>query len=326
MTVTRAKHLANQIQHPELISDNTLHVVGIVTNPVRFHSRYRLAREWLDEMGQTPNVKPYLAEAAFGDRHHEVTSSQADHLQVRTRGECWIKENLINLGVRTLLPRDWKYVAWIDCDVTFRDPEWAQETLHQLQHWPVVQPWQQCADLGYLGDILQTHNSFGYMHATDRRIQRWSGEPYPYGHTGFAWAATRAFWEQTGGLLDFCILGSADHHMAWACIGECDSTIHQGMTPKFFQRIREWQDRATRITHREVGYVPGRIEHFFHGPKRRRYYKERWQILVDHKFDPDVDLVHDPQGVVQLAGNKPDLERALRKYNRSRFEDSIENE
>lgn len=37
-----------------------------------------------------------------------------------------------------------------------------------------------------------------------------------YGHTGYVWACTRYFWENVGGLMDFCILGSADHNMALA--------------------------------------------------------------------------------------------------------------
>lgn len=319
------KHISQHVRHPELRSDNTLHVVGVITNPSRYHSRYRLAREWREHMEGTPNVKCYVAEAAFGDRHHEVTEDVPHHLMLRTRSEIWIKENLINLAVRHLLPRDWRYVAWVDADVHFRDPQWAQETLHQLQHFAVVQPWQHCTDLGFEGSILKTHSSFGYLTQTGVQIQRNSHEPYPYGHSGFAWAATRAFWEQAQGLMDFCILGSADHHMAWAMTGKVDSTIHRGMTPSFFRRCHEWQDRVVRVTHKEVGFVNGRIEHAFHGPKKRRYYRERWQILVDHGFDPDRDLMHDDQGLVQLCG-KPELEQAIRRYNRSRHEDSIEND
>lgn len=317
-------HIASQIKHPELKSDNTLHVIGVVSNPVRYHSRYRLARDFMDEMESAPNVKAYMVEAAFGDRHHEVTYTENEnHLQVRTSSEIWLKENMINLGVRHLLPRDWKYVAWVDADVHFREKEWGQEAMHQLQHFPVIQPWQQCSDLGPLGSVVQLHNSFGFLHQKGVRKQQFSAEPYPYAHSGFAWAATRGFWEAVGGLPDFCILGSADHHAAWACTDMVDVTIHRGMTPAFFRRLHEWQARAVRITHRQVGFSPGRIEHQFHGPKKRRYYRERWQILVDHDYDPDKDLVYDPQGLIQLVG-KPNLEQAIRQYNRSRYEDSIE--
>jgi hypothetical protein len=56
---------------------------------------------------------------------------------------------------------------------------------------------------------------------------------------------------------------------------------------------------------------------------KRRFYKERWKLLVEHGFDPVKDLMRDAQGVIQLVG-KPKLEQAIRQYNRSRYEDSIE--
>lgn len=317
-------HLVNHIRHHELKSDQTLHVIGVCTNPVRYHSRYRLFREWKAAMTETPNVKVYGVEAAFGDRHHEVTeSNEGQDLQLRTHSEIWIKENMINLGVKYLLPRDWKYMAWVDADVFFRDPYWARETLHQLQHYSVVQPWSDCADLGPLGNISRHFRSFGYQHQRRKPKQMHPTQPYEYAHSGFAWACRRDFFEAANGLLDFAILGSADHHMAFAMIGEVKNTIHRGMSPGFFRRCFEFQDRVRRVTKDEVGFTPGRIEHMFHGPKARRYYRERWQLLVDSGFDPDTDLMYDPAGVIQLIG-KPRLEQAIKMYNRSRFEDSIE--
>lgn len=324
-------HIAQQIERPQLSSDNVLHVVGVVSNSERYHSRYRLAREWMTRMAATPNVRLHMVEAAYGDRQHELEDQawklspfgEPSLLKLRVKTNAWLKENMINLGVRHLLPHDWRYVAWVDADVEFRNPDWAQETLHQLQHFHVVQPWQHCADLGHHGSIMQTHTSFGYLSQRGVRMQKWAAEPYPYGHSGFAWACTRTFWEQVGGLADFCILGSADHHMAWAMVGQVDSSIHRKMAPSFFRRLHEWQQRAMRITHGDVGFTVGRIEHNFHGPKGRRYYRERWQILVDHGFDPDADLMRDAQGCHYIVG-KPGLEAAIRKYNRSRHEDSIE--
>ena len=318
-----SRHIENQHKHPELVTDNTLHVVAVCSNPARYHSRYRLTREFMTRMGDTPNVKLYMVETAFGDRHHEVTVTGHDlHLQLRTHSEIWVKENQINLGVRYLLPRNWKYMAWVDADVDFRDPYWAQETIHQLQHFPVLQPFQQALDLDSLGGVMATHQSFGYLTQRGVRIQKHSGEPYQYGHTGYAWACTRSWWEHVGGLVDFAILGSGDHHMGWAIIGSVDSTIHRGMSPAFFRKLQEWQSKAVVASHREVGFVPGRIEHHFHGAKANRKYRERWKILVDHKFDPDKNLMHDEAGVLQLINN-PGLEKAIRQYNRERREDDI---
>ncbi len=315
------RHLVNQIHHPALCSDNTLHVIAVISNIEGYHSRYRLAREFIARMQDTSNVKLHIVEAAHGDRHHELEESE-HHLRLRINSNAWIKENLINLGVRHLLPRDWRYMAWVDADIEFRDPNWAQNALHQLQHFAVIQPWQQCADLRVHGGVSAMHTSFGYTDQVGTR-QKQTPNGYAYGHTGYAWACTRPFYEQVGGLVDFCILGSADHHMALACVGEVDRTVHTKMITPFFRKLREWQARAVRASHKEVGFSVGRLEHHFHGSKARRYYRERWQILVENGFNPDTDLSYDAQGVIHIVG-KPGLEQAIRKYNRSRLEDSID--
>lgn len=274
-------------------------------------------------MSNTKRVKLHLVETAFGDRQHEVAG--VDDLRLRTGSEAWIKEGMINLGMRRVLTMhpEANYLAWVDADVFFRDPNWALETIHQLQHFQVLQPWSDCADLGYHGGIFQHFRSFGYQH--QRRIpkQTHPGQPYQYAHSGFAWACTRKFWENTQGLLDCAPLGSADHHMAFAMIGEVEKTVHGSMSAAFKRRCNEWQARVRRVTHDEVGFVHGRIEHMFHGPKKRRYYRERWQILIDHCYNPDTDLMYDAQGLPIIVG-KPALEHAIRQYNRSRMEDSIE--
>jgi hypothetical protein len=315
-------HLMPHVLQTELATDNVLHVVGVVSNTERYHSRYRLARDWIARMMATSHVQLHVVEAAFGDRQHELAESVLG-LRVNVNSNAWIKENLINLGVRHLVPRTAKYIAWVDTDVEFRDPNWAQETLHALQHFSVLQPWTQCSDLGTNGTIFQTHTSFGYLNQQGVRIQARANEPYKYGHCGYAWACTRAFWEQTGGLLDTAILGSADHHMAWAVLGQAERTMPDKASAGYQRSVFDWQARAVLASGHEVGFVPGRIEHHFHGPKARRYYRERWQILVDHAFDPSVDLVRDEQGVIRIQG-KPALEAAIRKYNRARCEDSIE--
>lgn len=327
-------HINHQIENSELRHEQPLYVIGVCSNPVRFHSRYRIAREWIQHMLNTPHVHLCIVEAAFGDRHHEITHREPapnlSMLQVRTRSEAWIKENMINLGFRHLVPHNAKYIAWIDMDVFFPDHKWALETMHQLQHFEVVQPWSDALDLGHHGTVLQHFKSFGYQH--QRRVPKQmhpSQKSYQYAHTGFAWAARRSFMESMlgaggpGPLMDWPILGSADHHMAFAMIGEVKNTIHRGMSPAFFRKCFEWQDRAVRMTHKEVGFVPTRVEHRFHGPKKRRYYRERWEIILGDKYNPDTNLHYDSQGVLSIVGNHK-LEHEIRRYNRSRMEDSIE--
>ena len=65
----------------------------------------------------------------------------------------------------------------------------------------------------------------------------------------------------------------------------------------------------------------GTIEHPFHGRKSDRGYLSRWQMFLDNGFDPHTDLKRNACGVLEFAGNKPDLERAFDRYLRAREED-----
>ena len=318
-------HLVSHIKNGTLRSDNTLHVIAVCENPMRYHSRYRLFREWRDAMEKTDNVIVYTVEAAYKDRHFEVTDSDNPrHLQLHSHQPIWHKENMQNLAIKTLLPKDWAYVCTCDADVFFQNPGWALESIHQMQDYSVIQPWSHCVDHGYHGEALQMFNSFCFQHLRGEQKQTHPSQPYKYAHTGYAWCYRRDFYEAVQQFLDWCILGSADHHQAFALIGEVNKTIHKGMTPNFFKLCYEWQYLAYRHTNGLLGYVPGTIDHKFHGKKAQRKYRERWQILVDNHFDPIKDIVHDTQGVVKVVG-KPHLVHECRMYMRHRNEDTIEN-
>lgn len=275
-------------------------------------------------MESTPNVIVYTVETAFGDRKFEVTTpDNPRNLQLRTRSNYWIKENMINLGVRHLLPKHWKYMCWSDCDVSFQNSNWALAAIHQLQHFSVIQPWSDCVDLDHQGAVFQNFKSFGRQHQFQIKKQKKKSDCYQYAHTGFAWCCTRTFWENAKGLMDWCPLGSGDHDMAFAMISEVETTLHGGLPDSFKRKCIEWQERVCKTTHNEVGYIPGIIKHHHHGPKKRRFYQDRWNILVENGFDPDKDIMYDHQGLIRFIG-KPKLEHEINRYNLSRMEDSIE--
>lgn len=320
-------HIVKQIENSQLRANNTLYVIGVISNPVRFNSRLRLFKEWKAAMEKTPHVQLCVVEEAFGDRHFEITKEGNEwELQVRTHQILWRKENLINLAFKHLIPHNAQYIAWIDCDVFFHNQGWAQETMHQLQHYPLVQPWSDCVDLGPHGEVLHHFQSFCYVHRMGWKKQTHPSQPYKYAHSGYSWAATRYFWENVRGLMEFNIVGSADHVMAFGSIGQSFNAVHGHMTENYKKKCKEWEERACYVTRGDkLGYVKGLIEHRFHGPKRSRKYRERWGMFIDHKFDPTQDLHYDAQGLIYLK-DKPQLEAEIFDYMKNRDEDSISTE
>jgi hypothetical protein len=295
-----------------------LHVVTAVANPLRWTSRDRLMRDFAAHM-QGSGVALHVVECAYGDRAFAFDDLPGtSHIGVRAHSLVWTKENLLNIGI-SRLPQDWKYVAWIDADITFRRADWAAETVHALQLHDIVQPWSDCYDLGPNGEHIAHHRSFCRQYADGAQL---GNGAYTFAHPSYAWAATRGALQQLGGLIESAALGAADHHMALALVGMVELSVHQRMSAAYRAPLSRWQDRARRHIGGNIGYVPGTIEHSWHGPKASRRYVERWDVLVRHGFDPEADLKRNVWGVLELAGNKPDLRRDMARYFRQRQEDA----
>ena len=308
-----------------------LNVIAVISNPARYERRYELFRTFEQHMKDS-GVQLYIVETQQGDRPFEVTdSNNRNHIQLRTYDEVWIKENMINIGV-SRLPKDWQYVAWIDADVQFMRPDWAKETVQQLQTYSVVQMFETAVDFGPRGETLQIHQ--GFMSQYIKNGCNPPVGPGHYGsyvpvknfwHPGYSWACTREAYDALGGLIDFCILGSADHAMAMGLIGKIERSAPQDINQKFLNELLIWQERAEHHIKRDVGYVPGTLIHYWHGRKADRKYVERWDIIRDNDFDPDDDIKRDWQGLLQLEVLTPRQRRLrdqIRQYFRQRNEDS----
>jgi hypothetical protein len=341
-----------------------LHVCTAIINPQRFRSRYELYRAF-EHRVDTSSAILHTVEVAFGDRHFEVTEpGNPDHLQLRIHNhvhnqELWMKENALNLMIADVLRREPTagYFAWVDADVQFSRPDWAQETLHQLQHYHVVQMWSVCQDLnadhellGYdeggeslPGMISQwvaagkygknesfirslklrneiPESPFDPYYGGSKKIPGMQARLHP-GHSGYAWAATRYALDVLGGLVDWSPCGANDHHMARAFIGNILDSVHPKSPEPFKNALRIWGERAETLKPK-IGYVPGLITHFWHGPKKNRRYLDRWQIINDANFDPALDLKKDAQGLYQLTWRNKKLVADLMAYFRQRNEDA----
>jgi hypothetical protein len=148
-------------------------------------------------------------------------------------------------------------------------------------------------------------------------------------HPGFAWAARRdAFDHFDSGLVDFAILGAADNHMAHALVGCVKESVHPKVNPGYKRKLEKWEREVEKHLRRKIGYVDGLILHYWHGKKVDRKYWDRWKILVDNKFNPDIDLKYDWQGIHQLVDHGTPRSIQLRddimRYFRQRNEDSID--
>jgi hypothetical protein len=307
------------------VRPDVLDVVIPYSNPMRWLSREKLFLQCINRLMTQPHIRLTVVIQTHGNSGHDFTLPPGINVvRVHGRTLLWTKENLINIGV-TRLPEDWKYLCWLDGDILFRDHNWAGEALHFLGHWPVIQPWQTCIDLGPRGEVIKVDNSFAYQWVHERHTCHKMGSMgYKLAHPGYAWCMQRWAYEQVGQLLEHCALGAADHHQALALIGKAGHSIKTGVHENYARPILQWERLAEKIGKR-LYYSPCTIEHPWHGNKTGklgRKYVERWQILIKHGFNPETDLKYNSQGVLEFSGNKPELERDVWNYHVQREEDA----
>ena len=289
-------------------------------NPRRYAVKKRLYAEFIAQLdNHSPPINYITVEIAFCNRPHEVTQAgNPRHLQLRSSSEIWLKENALNIAA-SRLPESAQYIAWIDADIIFARKDWAIETVQLLQHYDVIQMFSHAIDMGPQYETMKVHTGFMYNWIKHES----TGKNYEAWHPGYAWACTRLAWNAMGGLMDWAILGSADRHMAMALIGRVDESMPSGVTTEYKMLAGIWQTRVIRI-HVNLGYMPGTINHIFHGKKVDRRYGDRWQILVRNKYNPVTDIRRDLNGVFILDELAHKLRDEIKEYFMGRNEDSID--
>jgi hypothetical protein len=304
-----------------------LHVFTARFNPLGWKAPQRHFEAWTRRMLQL-GADVTVVECAYGELPFACALAGVTHIGVRADSWAWTKECLLNIGIARR--PEAKYVAWCDSDVFPRREDWAEATLEALQHYHVVQPWETCYDLGPGDSHLHAWRSFArqYVHGHPITVgdgedfhRFWAADGREYPHPGYCWAAKRSVLNEMGGLFEYGGMGAADHHQAVAMLGKVTKSFPKGVAPSYAALLGAWEKRAAHAVNGRIGYVPGTIEHRFHGAKKNRQYWDRWRMFLRHGFDPLTDLKRNTYGVLEFAGNKPELEHEWDQYLRMRWED-----
>ena len=275
--------------------ESKLNVIIVVSNPCLYAKRYILLKEFVKRIEEEEeNVNLFVVELAYNKQNFYVTSkTNKNHLQIRTRDPIWHKENMVNLGVKYLLPKSWKAFAWIDADIEFDSNSWALDTLKILNGCKdVVQLFSHCIDMDKDENTLNIFNSFGYSF---NKTKKYTQRGIDYWHPGYAWAITRKAYEKIGGIYDKGVLGSGDSIMALSFINKTGNMNNVNYSEDYNNSMLEFQKKAKTL---RLGYTPGIIRHYFHGSKINRKYTERWQILIRQQYSPIQHLTYDSFGIL----------------------------
>lgn len=291
-------------------SVDELTIIAVHYNPQRYLLPIRNYWEWRHSLGSLQS-NLITVELSFDDRFcipdaHQIAGDSSNVM--------WQKERLINLALERLLPEHCQYIAWVDHDLVFSNPDWSAHTVEMLSgDYDVVQLYDTWTHYDANGKIEHRRNSLAARRLGGIRTQHGPLSP------GGAWAARRDYLERIGGLLDNNIVGGGDQGACDAWTGHV-SHYHQLYSPQLSADNRRWQEQAAAKL-RRCGYIPGNVDHLYHGDRKHRRYEGRSSILQRHAFDPETDICIDHHGILAWASDKPALHREVANYFASRQED-----
>lgn len=336
------------------VIDEPLYVIMPLSNTQGHRARWRNFRNCMQHVIDG-GAHLITAEIAYGQRAHVITRKIHERhtiVQLRSDQEIWHKEAAMQAATR-FLPKDWKYVYFLDGDMLHTRHDWVGEILRQLQHHPVVQSFTHVTYLGPNNEPLNTRISFaerwlrGYTFKSGNKTarnpvfyhplmkpDRKSGIDYEcanqdeWGPPGGGWAFRRREFEEVGGLITWCILGSADWYMAAAMAGFCEMAIPNEYGADLRRSLLEWEKKAQRAFRKNIGVVQGTLLHYWHGKMKDRRYGERERIIKDSNFSPYTDLRQESEGLHSINDDGSERIRLLlsgvHSYNTGRNEDSID--
>jgi hypothetical protein len=299
-------------------------VISCYFNANRFKSKHDNYTRFVTGIERL-NLPYRVVECAFANAPFELADAP-ETLRVRGSNILWQKERLLNLALASLPPSCTK-VAWLDCDLIFDDPLWADRASEALETVPVIQPFSSVVRLPsghtqYLG-VGETYFSFGSVHAAWPELTR-AGEFAQHGHTGFAWVARRDLLVKHG-FYDACLTGSGDHLMAHALCGHWSSKCMDGMLQQsggcYRKHFETWASHLFEDVLGRVGYIPGRLLHLWHGNTTARRYYLRNREFCSFGFKPDTDIQLNADGVWEWASQNVDLHKWARAFFEARQED-----
>jgi len=298
--------------------EDKLNVIIVISNPCLYAKRYILLKEFVKRIEEEENyVNLFIVEMIYENQRFIITNkNNKNHLQLKTDIPIWHKENMVNLGVKHLLPKNYKAFAWIDADIEFDSNSWALDTLKILNGCKdIVQLFTNAIDLNHDKSNLNIFSGFGYSF---NKKKKFSVKGVNYWHPGFAWAITRKAYEKIGGLYDKGVLGSGDNIIALSIINKVSCMINDDYHEDYNNSMLEYQKKANKL---RLGYVPGVIMHHYHGSKINRRYTERWKILINYKYSPNQHLEYDNGILVPTKDFTEEFKDDILNYFRERKED-----
>jgi len=328
-TGTTANSIAPLPDNRSYLAD--FYVITTIFNPASYKSRYSLYHDFAKHI-QGSGAKLVTVECIFpslGQETFQVTRPSSPlHIQLKSESVYWVKEDLINIAVKSLPPNA-RWVTWLDADIYFHQPDWIEQTISTLERHTVVQMFRHAHSLNADGKILRTDYSFGYSVVKGKPIvgadrRKW------YPHPGYGWAMSRSDFEKIGGLPNYSIVGSGDLYFAYTLVNHIGDVIRKGLNEDYSHMMQAASERTYQLLRNLsmsgsktiVGFLPVGMSHRWHGSRKDRGYVDRLNILLAHHFNYFKDMYRGSDGLLRFGNATEALQQDVRCYFEKRNEDS----
>lgn len=306
------------------MSESKLHVIIPYFNHTNARANRRNLELCLRNLSLNSDCRIVLVEGIWNrdSQLPDFSDRIFRHLTFGLGGPLWVKENLINLGIKSL-GDDWQYAAWIDKDIQFLNPDWATETMRKLEEVDILQPWSRVLFLNSRYEVkdssphvhsLQKYQGAGESGGLISFCRALSDGDSNGGHPGNAWAAKKSFFNKIGKLFDQCVVGGGDSVLV-ACLDTRYKCRDPDRAANFGVFLNEYTPGFNDVT---TGWVNGTILHHHHGEMEKRNYLGRYGLLRKHGFNAESQLSYDANGTLKLANAA--LEKAILDFFVSREE------
>lgn len=291
--ITTFQRKKEELGNIPLDKEDILYIVISVFSPYGRDIRTKLAQEFIDRIENLQKrghpVQICIIELLYSTQKNFLKVSNPDfHLQIQYKHDIYLfnKENLINVGVKKLLPSNWKWMAWIDADIEFKDEFWIEKTLQLFKSgkYDVIQLFSICRYLSkYNTPQEYFHSSISLLFNNHLLKNK------KYRHPGFAWACSRDAYEKMGGLFEYAIIGGGDFIME-ACFTNRFHIIEKKFKENidFLNYIRIFYEKVKDFSYNFLNIL---IEHHYHGERKNRMYVNRNDIILKNKFNPEKDMI-----------------------------------
>ena len=284
---------------------SNLAIIACHFNPCGYRAPIANCKRFLEEIGHPVT----LLELSFDGTFEFENSIRIDGNESNV---MWQKERLINIGIQSL-PPDVDAVAWIDADLLFLNANWYEDTKRLLELHQVVQLFQHLEYLGPDQTVIRSVHSWAEKNRLGLR---------DYAPGGGALAARLD--AIPNGIYDKDILGSSDTQFIASLIP--DNTWIERQFASMKQPSADfaaWKREQLTLMTSDVGVVPGKIQHLWHGARENRGYDSRIDILKDNDFNRS-DITIDSNGLWCWNSDKPNLHSDVKAYFSNRLEDALE--